>query len=325
MEITILGDGGWGTALAIMLHEKGNSVYLWTNFPKYADILNSRRENIKFLPGVKIPEGIEIGTHIKEGELAIFAIPSRYMREVCKKTKLKKTKYLLSVAKGIEVDSLKRMSEVIQDEVKGLSVAVLSGPSHAEEVSRRIPTAVVAASKDTKLALHIQKIFSSDRFRVYTTSDTVGVELGGALKNVIAIAVGICEGLNMGDNSKAALMTRGMAEVARLGVAMGARRETFTGLSGIGDIIVTCISKYGRNLRFGHMIAEGKTVNEALSSSEMVVEGVTTSSAAYELGKKYNVEMPICNEVYQIINKGKSYKQAIQDLMKRVPKQEMEW
>lgn len=323
MKITILGDGGWGTALSIYLHEKGNDVYLWSNFPDYAEVLKKGRENIKFLPGVKIPDGIKIGTDIEEGELAVLAIPSKYMRNICRK--IKKAKYLLSVAKGIETDSLKRMSEVIQEEIPGVSVAVLSGPSHAEEVSRKLPTAVVTSSGDIKLAEYIQKIFMGDKFRVYTTTDVVGVELGGALKNVIAIAVGICDGLGLGDNSRAALMTRGMAEIARLGAAMGARRETFTGLSGIGDIIVTCISKYSRNLRFGHMLAQGKTVNDALTSTEMVIEGVTTSSAAYELSKKHNVEMPICNEVYQIIHRGKSYKLAIQDLMKRAPKQEAEW
>lgn len=321
MKITILGDGGWGTALAVMLHEKGNSVYLWSNFPEYADVLRKRRENIKFLPGVKIPEGIEIGTDIIEAELTVLAIPSKYMREVCKK--VRKAKCLLSVSKGIETGSLKRMTEVIQEEIPGVPVSVLSGPSHAEEVSRGFPTAVVSASSDIKLAEYIQGVFSGDKFRVYTSIDVIGVELGGALKNVIAIAVGICDGLGLGDNSKSALMTRGMAEIARLGVRMGARRETFTGLSGIGDIIVTCISKYGRNLRFGQMLASGKTVDEALASTEMVVEGVTTASAAYELGKKYNAEMPICNEVYQVIYKDKSYKQAIQDLMTRAPK--MEW
>lgn len=325
MKITVLGDGGWGTALSIYLYEKGNDVYLWSNFPDYAKILQERRENIKFLPGVKIPGGIQIGTDFEESELIILAIPSKYMRDICKKLKIKKAKCLLSVAKGIETGSLKRMSEVIQEEIPGVTVAVLSGPSHAEEVSRKLPTAVVTASSDFKLAEYIQQIFMGDRFRVYTTTDIIGVELGGSLKNVIAIAVGICDGLGLGDNSRAALMTRGMAEIARLGAGMGARRETFTGLSGIGDIIVTCISKYSRNLRFGHMIAEGKTVSEALSSTEMVIEGVTTSNAAYELGKKYNIEMPICNEAYQVVHKGKSYKQAIQDLMKRAPKQETEW
>lgn len=333
MKITVLGDGGWGTALAIMLYEKGHNVYLWSNFPEYARVLQETRENIKFLPGVKIPDGIEIGAEVIDAELTVLAIPSKYMRGICKKVNpaparksgTSKAKCLLSVAKGIEIDSLKRMSEVVKEEIPGLPIAVLSGPSHAEEVSRGSPTAVVTASEDIKLAEYIQGIFMGERFRVYTSTDIIGVELGGALKNIIAIAVGICDGLGLGDNSKAALMTRGLAEIARLGVAMGARRQTFAGLAGMGDVVVTCISEYSRNLRFGRMLASGKTQQEALASTEMVVEGVTTASAAYDLGKKYNVEMPIINEVYHVIYKGKSYKQAVQDLMKRAPKQEMEW
>lgn len=323
MKITILGDGGWGTALAILLYENGHNVYLWSNFPEYAKVLQEGRENIKFLPGVKIPDAIEITTEIVDAELTILAIPSKYMRDICKK--VKRAKCLLSVAKGIEVGSLKRMSEVIREEIPAVPIAVLSGPSHAEEVARGFPTAVVTASEDIKLAEYIQGLFMSERFRVYTSTDVVGVELGGALKNIIAIAVGICDGLGLGDNSKAALMTRGLAEIARLGVAMGARRETFAGLAGMGDVIVTCISGYSRNARFGRMLASGKTPQEVLTSTQMVVEGVTTSSAVYELGKKYNIDMPICNEVYQVIYNGKSYKQAITDLMKRAPRQEMEW
>lgn len=329
MKITVLGDGGWGTALSILLCEKGNDIFLWSNFPDYADLLNKKRENTKFLQGVKIPKEIKIGADMGEavshGELVVLAIPSKYMRSICKKVKIKGHKPILSVAKGLEVGTLKRMSELIKEEISEANVAVLSGPTHAEEVSQKLPTAVVVAARDMKLAEYIQGVFIGERFRVYTTDDVVGVELGGSLKNVIAIAVGVCDGLKLGDNSKAALMTRGLAEMARLGAAMGARRETFKGLSGMGDLILTCVSKYGRNHKFGIMIAEGKTVDEVLASSEMVVEGVTTSNAAYELSKKYNVEMPIINEVYQVIYKGKSYKQAIQDLMKRLPKQEMEW
>lgn len=329
MKITVLGDGGWGTALSILLSEKGNDVYLWSNFPDYAEILQKKRENIKFLPGVKIPDEIKIGSDLDESvdraEIIVLAIPSKFMRGVCKKIKLKNSKPILSVAKGLEIDTLKRMSELILEEIPNAQVAVLSGPTHAEEVSQKLPTAVVVAASDIKLAEYIQGAFLGERFRVYTTDDIVGVELGGSLKNVIAIGVGVCDGLKLGDNSKAALMTRGLAEIARLGVSMGARRETFKGLSGMGDLILTCVSKYGRNHKFGIMLAQGKTIDEALGSTEMVVEGVTTANAAYELGKKYNVDMPITNEVYQVIYKGKSYKQAIQDLMKRAPKQEMEW
>jgi glycerol-3-phosphate dehydrogenase (NAD(P)+) len=330
MKITVLGDGGWGTALAVVLSEKGNEVILWSNFPDYADTLNKTRENKKFLPGINIPDNIRISSNINESvefaELVILAIPSKYMRDICKKVRISRnTKSILSVAKGLELGSLKRMSEVISEEIPDIPVAVLSGPSHAEEVGKRLPTAVVVAAKDIKCAENIQNVFMGDRFRVYTSSDIIGVEIGGSLKNVIAIAVGVCEGLGLGDNSKTALMTRGLAEIARLGVSQGARRETFTGLSGMGDVIVTCISKYGRNLRFGHMLAEGKSVQQALSSTEMVFEGVTTANAAYELGRECNIEMPITNEVYNVIYKEKPYKQAIQDLMKRAPKQETEW
>lgn len=209
MKVTILGDGAWGTALGIMLYEKGNEVSLWSNFPEYARVLQEKRENIKFLQGVKIPVEVKIGFNIDEAirgaELIVLAVPSRFMRNICKRVKANKTKYLLSVSKGIETDSLKRMSEVIQEEIPGIPIAVLSGPSHAEEVSRKAPTAVVAASGDLKLAEYMQSVFTGDRFRVYTTTDITGAELGGALKNVIAIAVGTCDGMGLGDNSKAAL------------------------------------------------------------------------------------------------------------------------
>ena len=325
VKIAVLGDGGWGTALAILLCEKDYSVHLWSNFPEYAIVLKEKRENIKFLPGINIPKEIEIGSDLEEAvaeaSLIVLAVPSRFMRDICKKVKdvpYKNAKCLLSVAKGLEVDSLKRMSEVIEEELPGVSIAVLSGPSHAEEVSRYLPTAVVTAGS----AHYIQKIFMSERFRVYTSEDLVGVELGGAIKNIIAIAVGICDGLGLGDNAKAALMTRGIAEITRLGVAMGGKKETFAGLAGIGDVIVTCMSKYGRNLNFGRLLAQGKTREEALASTEMVAEGVPTTQAAYQLGKKYNVELPIINEVYQVLYKNKSYKKVVQDLMVRAPKPE---
>lgn len=329
-KIAILGDGGWGTALSVFLSGKGYSVYLWSNFSEYADLLNQKRENIKFLPGIKIPESIEIGHNLEEAvrsaNLIVFAVPSKFMRDICKKVKdvsYKKVRCFLSVAKGVEIDSLKRMSEVIEKELSGVSVAVLSGPSHAEEVSRNLPTAVVTASKDIEIAKYIQKMFMGERFRVYTSSDLIGVELSGALKNVIAVAVGVCDGLGLGDSAKSALMTRGIAEITRLGIAMGGKKETFSGLAGVGDVIVTCTSKYGRNLNFGRILASGKSVASALSSSEMVVEGVTTAKAAFELGKKYKVDLPIINEVYSVLYESKPYKQAIQDLMLRAPKAEV--
>lgn len=331
-KIAIIGDGGWGTALALVLEKKGFPVVLWSAFPEYAKQLNEMKENIKFLPGIKLPSSINIEADlldaITDSDLLVLAVPSKYMKSVCQKikeTEYKRVKSILSVAKGIETGSLRRMSELIQEELPGVPVAVLSGPSHAEEVAHHIPAAVVVASSDLNIAQNIQGIFMSDRFRVYTSNDVVGVELGGSLKNVIAIAVGICDGLGLGDNAKAALMTRGMAEIARLGVALGGKRETFSGLAGIGDIIVTCISKYGRNLNLGKLIAQGKTLKDILAQTEMVAEGVTTSIAAYELGHKHNVELPIAYEVYRVLHQGKSYKQAIKDLMGRAPKKEMEW
>jgi len=329
MKIAIIGDGGWGTAIAIMLSEKGNDVFLWSNFPDYAGHLDKTRDNTKFLPGIRIPDAVKITSDINlavnGAELIVLAVPSKYMRDVCKKIKIVKAKCLLSVAKGIEVGTLKRMSEVIKEEIPGFPVAVLSGPSHAEEVSRKLPTAVSVAAENLETADFVQKVFMGDRFRVYTTTDVIGVELGGALKNVIAIAVGICDGAGMGDSAKSALMTRGIAEMTRLGVAMGSKKETFAGLAGIGDLIVTCISKYGRNLRFGRMLAEGKTPDEVAASTEMVAEGVTTSDAVHELSGKYDIEMPIANEVYLGVYKNKPIRQAIQDLMKRSPKKENEW
>jgi len=328
-KIAVLGDGGWGTALAILLSENGYNVYLWSNFPEYAAELQEKRENIKFLRGVSLPAEIKIGSNLKnavEGsEIIVLAVPSRFMRSICRKVRnvsYTKAMCLLNVAKGMEVDSLNRMSQIIAEEMPGVPIAVLSGPSHAEEVARRLPTAVVTASSDLKLARYIQNVFMNNRFRVYTSEDVIGVELCGALKNVIAIAVGICDGLKLGDNPKAALMTRGIAEITRLSVAMGGKRETSAGLAGIGDVIVTCISNYGRNLNFGRMLGKGKTMQDALAGTEMVVEGVYTSEAAYKMSRKYNIELPITNEIYQILYKNKSYKQVVQDLMLRSPKPE---
>ena len=326
MKITVLGDGGWGTALAVLLHEKGNNVCIWSNFPDYAKVLNEKRENIKFLPKIKIPHEIKIEVDMQKAtagsKLIILAVPSKYMRDICKKVGSTQAKCLLSVAKGIEKESNKRMSEIIKEEIPDHPIAVLSGPSHAEEVSKHLPTAVVVAAPNLELAEFVQNIFMSSRFRVYTTTDIVGVELGGTLKNIIAIAAGICEGSGLGDSAKSALMTRGLEEMSRLGIAMRAKRETFSGLAGIGDLIVTCTSKFGRNLRFGKLLTEGKTVQDALNSTDMVVEGASSVSAVFELGKKNNIELPICTEIHYVINKGKNYTDAINDLMKRAPKKE---
>lgn len=329
MKISIIGDGGWGTTLALLLNKKRYSVSIWGVFADYIKFLNKTRVNVKFLPGVKIPKAISITSDLKDAlsgtELILLAAPSQYMRSVLKKlcqASLKPSAPFLSVAKGIEAATLMRMSGVIADILGRVDIAVLSGPTISHEVSRGMPTTVVTASKNRQLAADIQKIFNSSAFRVYTSDDVTGVELGGALKNVIAIAVGVLDGLGFEANTKAGLLTRGLAEISRLGVAMGAKRETFYGISGLGDLVTTCISKYGRNRWFGEEIGKGKKPRDILKKTEMVVEGVATTKSAYELAKKYRVQMPITEQVYAVLYKGKSPKKAIQDLMARSPKAE---
>lgn len=329
-EIAVLGDGGWGTALSIILNSKGEKVTLWGVFPEYISLLEQKRENIKFLPKIKIPKAIKLTSNLKEAltgkKIIILAIPSQHLREICKKMKpyfLKDT-LIISVSKGIENKTLKRMSEVIKEELGAHKIAVLSGPSHAEETIRNCPTTVVAACYKKELALKVQKLLFTDTFRIYTHSDIVGVELGGALKNVIAIAAGMCTGLNLGSNATSALLTRGIAEITRLGMKMGAKKGTFSGLSGIGDLITTCISEYGRNKTFGQTIAGGKSQTKVLRETEMVVEGVATAKSAYALAKQYQVETPIINAVYAVLYKNIPPKQALAKLMSRSPKSEEE-
>ncbi len=327
-KITVLGDGGWGTSLALLLNRKGEEVTLWGAFPDYLEEVSRTRRNRKFLPGIDIPPDITLtsdpGLALADAGTVLLVVPSQFMKEVCRKIKgyLPSDCLLISATKGIEMNSLKRMSEVIGEILTGRSLVVLSGPSHAEEVARSLPTTVVAAAGKETYARQAQSLLMTDRFRVYTHDDVIGVEMGGATKNVIAIAAGICDGLKFGDNTKAALLTRGMVEISRLGVAMGARAETFWGLSGIGDLIATSFSPFGRNLRLGKMIGEGRTLKEALASSEMVVEGVKTARAAYHLGKQYRVELPITREIYQVLYEDKSPLQAVTTLMTRLPKSE---
>jgi glycerol-3-phosphate dehydrogenase (NAD(P)+) len=329
-QITVLGDGGWGTTLAILLFNNGQSITLWSNFPAYAEKLRESRENPKFLPGVHIPEEISITSDPRaalEGkELAVVAVPTQYLRSVLGKFApcWKEGLSIVSVAKGIEVETLLRPSEIIGKMFSGAKICVLSGPSHAEEVASGLPTTIVAASRDEALAQEVQALFSNDRFRVYTNPDMLGVELAGALKNVIALAAGICEGLGFGDNAKAAILTRGLAEISRLGVAMGAKAGTFAGLSGIGDLITTCISPYGRNRRAGMAIGQGKSLDEVLKATEMVAEGIPTTKAAKALARKHNVEMPITQAVYEVLYGGKEPAQAASDLMTRLPRSEVE-
>lgn len=329
MQIAVIGDGGWGTTLAIHLHRAGHSVKLWGIFPDYATLLNKKRENIKFLPGVRIPKEIEISSElnrvVKNPKLVVLAVPSLYMREVLGRLKdfdILKAKFI-SATKGIDHNALLRMSEVISEKLGNISLAVLSGPSIAYEVSRGIPTTVVIASKDSAFAKEAQAVFMAERFRVYTSSDVVGVELGGALKNIIAIASGIADGLGFGANSKAAILTRGIQELTRLGVAMGAQRETFSGLSGMGDLITTCMSGHSRNRGFGEEIGKGKRPKDIIQSTEMAIEGYTTTKSAHKLSKRLKVDMPIANEIHEILYNGKDPAKAVKALMTRPPKDEI--
>ncbi len=327
-KIAIIGDGGWGTTLAILLAKKGFAVSLWGPLPDYVKFLHRKRENVKFLPSVKIPREVNISSDIEEvtegAKIVVLVVPSHFMREVVMKLKGIKSggAIILSASKGIENDTLMRMSEVIVDVLGEQKIAVLSGPSIAREVAKEIPTTVVASSVDETIADEIQKVFATERFRVYTNSDVIGVELGGALKNIIAIAAGIADGLGFGTNAKAALLSRGLVEITRLGVAMGARAGTFSGLSGIGDLVTTCISPYGRNRKVGEQIGKGKKLSQILKSMEMVAEGVRTSKSVYELSNKFAIEMPITREVYRVLYEDKDPLQAVTELMGRKRKQE---
>lgn len=331
MKVTVLGAGGWGTALAVLLSERNNEVILWEFFDDYAKVLDAKRENIKFLKGVKIPKTIKIISDLKlaleSSDFIVLAIPSHILRSLLKNIKKLdfKKKIFISVIKGIEQKTLMTPTQVIKDELGEVKTAVLSGPSHAEEVGRRVPTTVVVASKDKKLADTIQAMFFTNYFRTYTRTDVMGVELGGCVKNVIAIAAGTLDGLKTGDNTKAALITRGLAEMRRLGVAMGAEEDTFFGLSGIGDLIVTCDSRHSRNRSVGEQLGQGRKIEEILDGMVMVAEGVKTTLSIHQLSKKYKVDMPICNEVYQVLYKGKSPYGSVGDLMKRPAKSEKEF
>jgi glycerol-3-phosphate dehydrogenase (NAD(P)+) len=328
MRVSVLGAGGWGTTIALLLNDRKNEVILWEFFPEYAKVLDLQRENIKFLKGVKIPGEIRITSDLKDAvetsDLIVLAVPSHIMRGLLtgiKKLNYKK-KIFVSVAKGVEQDTLMTMSQVAKDVLGKVKFAVLSGPSHAEEVSRKVPTTVTIASRNIKLARQVQEMFFTNYFRTYNTKDVLGVELGGSIKNVIAIAAGTLDGLKTGDNTKAALMTRGLAEMKRLGVSMGADKETFFGLSGIGDLIVTCESRHSRNRYVGEQLGSGKKIDEILKSMEMVAEGVKTTLSIYNLAKKHRVEMPIVNEVYEVIYNKKDPAVSIRDLMSRSPRSE---
>lgn len=327
LKIGVLGDGGWGTTLSILLHNKGHEVTLWGAFDDYIKIMDLKRENKKFLPGIKIPDEIKLTHDIKEAaadkEVIVLATPSQFMRPVLEKLDRDAVGSIyVSVSKGIETKSLLQMSEVVEECLGNVNLAVLSGPTISYEVARGMPTTAVAASKKANVARKVQEIFSTETFRVYTSSDVVGVELGGSLKNIIAIAAGISDGLGFGTNSKSALLTRGLVEITRLGVAMGAKEETFFGLSGLGDLVTTCINPHGRNRWFGEQVGKGRSPREVIKSTEMVIEGIPTATSAYSLARKYNVEMPITEQIYNILYKDKSPKEAVRELMLRPMKAE---
>ncbi|MFH0771290.1 MAG: NAD(P)H-dependent glycerol-3-phosphate dehydrogenase [Candidatus Omnitrophota bacterium] len=328
MKIAVIGDGGWGTTLAILLNKKGFDVTLWGAFPAYLEKMRSCRENVKFLPKVELPESLtldsEIYSAIAGAGVVVLAAPSQYMREVIARFKGIDLagKTFVSVSKGIEDGSLMRMSEVIEETLGSVNAGILSGPTISYEVARGLPTTVVAASDDERIAREIQDVFMTDDFRVYTSDDVVGVELGGSLKNVIAIAAGISDGLGFGVNTKSGLLARGIAEIARLGVKMGALRETFFGISGLGDLVTTCVSSHGRNRWFGEEVGKGRKPQDLLKTTEMVIEGVQTAKSCYHLSKKFDVEMPIAEQVYLVIYENKDPKLAVRDLMTRVRKSE---
>jgi len=320
-KVSVLGAGGWGMALALSAYNCGHEVVIWSAFEKEVELLRQKRTNERLLPGIVLPEEITVTGDMNEiegSQITIIAVPSIAVCEIAKLLR-KQSNYgiVVNVAKGFEKGTLKLLSEVILEELgEGVRFAVLSGPSHAEEVARNIPTSVVATSKSQSVAGIVQDMLSSENLRIYTSDDVIGVELGGALKNVIAICAGFCDGLALGDNTKAALITRGIAEMARLGVCMGAREHTFAGLTGIGDLVVTCTSRHSRNNRFGFKVGSGMQVEKALEEVG-TVEGYYAALMAYELACKYKIDMPIVTECYGVLYKGNDVAQMAKNLMMR--------
>ncbi len=323
MNITVISLGGWGMALSVLLHNNGHKVTIWGRSKEKTEHVSKAREHKEYLPGVKLHEDITITSSIEEAckdtEVFISTTPSNGLREVMERFKpfIKKDSIVVNGAKGFEEKTLLRLSQVIEQTLPHCNVAAFSGPGHAEEVARGLPTTYVVSSKDEAVSKYLQNIFMSPVFRVYTNPDIVGVELGGALKNVIALAAGMSDGMGYGDNAKAALMTRGISEITRLGKAMGADEQTFGGLTGIGDLIVTCTSMHSRNRRAGILLGQGKSLQETLDEVHMVVEGVLTAQAAYDLSRKYNVDMPITTEIHKTLFAGENPKKAVNNLMQR--------
>ncbi len=329
MKITVLGSGGWGTALALLLTDNGHDVTLWSHSARRSALLEQARENPR-LPGVPLPEALHLSAaldSLRESGAVVMATPSFAVRETARMAAplLREDAVVVSAAKGVERDTALCMTQVIEEELGGKGrVAALSGPSHAEEVGRRAPTGCVAASTDMAAAELVQDVFMSPRFRVYTNSDVLGVELGAALKNVLALCCGVSDGMGLGDNTKALLMTRGMTEMARLGVALGGRKETFAGLSGMGDLIVTCTSMHSRNRRCGILVGQGKSVEEAMKEVGATVEGYYAALSAHQLAEKAGVEMPICECAYRVLYEGQSVREVVGALMSRNKKREVD-
>lgn len=328
--VSIIGAGSWGTSLSVLLSNNGHQVRVWSRFQEEVDLLNREREHKEKLPGVKVPETVVFTSDLKaclEGhDFVVIVLPSQTVRENARLLApyLFPNDIVVLCSKGIEEESGKRLSQVVLEEAPGVRVVALYGPSHAEEVAIGIPTTVVAACPDQDAAMKVQDLFMSPSFRVYTSSDIIGAEIGAALKNIIALCAGISDGLGYGDNSKAALMTRGITEIARLGTAMGANAKTFSGLTGIGDLIVTCTSRHSRNWRAGNLIGKGYTPEEAVASVKMVVEGISATRAVKGLMDRYQISMPICLEAYRILFEGKDCRKAVYDLMTRRKKHESE-
>ena len=327
-KVAVLGGGSWGIALAVLLHKNGHEITIWSALEKEIEMLSTEHEH-KMLPGVKLADDMIFTTDeaeaVKDKDMLVMAVASSYTRATAKRFKefVAPGQIIVNVAKGIEEDTVMTLTEIIEQEIPQATVAVLSGPSHAEEVGRGVPTTIVVGARKKSTAEYIRSLFMNEVFRVYISPDVLGIELGGSLKNVVALAAGIADGLGYGDNTKAALITRGITEIGRLGMAMGGRYETFSGLTGIGDLIVTCASMHSRNRRAGILIGQGKSMEEAMEEVKMVVEGVYSAKAAMQLAKKYNVQLPIIEQVNLVLFEGKPAAEAVKDLMLRDKKIEV--
>lgn len=333
-RVGVIGAGSWGIALTVLLHKNGHEITVWSIDEKEIEMLSTECEHKTKLPGVMLDADITFTTDleqtVREKDVIVLAVPSAFTRGTAKKMApyIQDGQIIVDVAKGIEEDTLMTLSQQIEEEIPNADVAVLSGPSHAEEVGRGLPTVVVIGAKTKKTAVYLQDVFMNEAFRVYTSPDILGIELGGSLKNVVALAAGIADGLGYGDNTKAALITRGIVEISKLGVAMGGAKESFSGLTGMGDLIVTCASVHSRNRRAGVLIGQGKSMQEAMDEVKMIVEGVYSTKAAVKLGEKYGIDMPIVNKVNEVLFQGKDPQEAVNELMLREGKVEhagLEW